>query len=238
MVLSCKQCSAPLPVADAVRGVVTCAFCGAPQTLPREVVQSGGRLISALDFRTPDMPGWRGTKHYTYQFGGAPPALRASLEDSVKGRSYPALETEGIYDDVDIAVSISFQEGLPGVTNRVGTRAGLSLRAAPVGQHQYLIHITNNGLYKVGVIAPQADGSSRYIDLVGWTRSSALDPTWGSTNRLRAIFAGDRLELRFNGQPVASLRDATHQQGQLQLLVNPDGLPAQVWFSDLRLAYP
>jgi len=237
MAIVCKQCSAPLPVAAAVGALVTCAFCDATQSLPREVTQASGRPFSALDFRTSEMPGWRGTKHCTYQFGGAPPALRARFETDIGTRLYTALKTQGVFDDVDAAVSISFQEGDPGDAKRVGIRAGVALRTEVGSQHCYIVNITNDGYYRVGKIIT-VDGAFKFKTVLKWTRSGALDPTWGSTNRLRVVADGARLQIYLNDQLATSLRDDSHQQGLIELVVNPAGSPCEVWFSDLRLAHP
>jgi hypothetical protein len=215
--------------------MVTCQYCGGSQPLP---LPAGKQVLSALDFATDDTPGWRTTKYAQTTSGGSPPRLVAALTEHTNRQMYTVLKSEGVYDDLDLSVTIRFIEGVGGTEKAFGMRAGLSLRLQGNGQHCYICDITEDGWFGVHTISETPEKPNAFTSLVKRARFSGLSQGWGVDNRMRVIASGDRIRVFLNDQLAASLRDDRHAMGRIELLVNPAGGPARVAFSDLLIADP
>jgi hypothetical protein len=197
-----------------------------------------GSILSAVDFTTADTPGWRTSKYATVTFGGSPPAMVASLTEHTTSQLFTVLKSEGVYDDLDLSVTIRHLEGVAGTEKDFGIRAGVSLRLQGNGQHCYICDITEDGWFGVHTIFDASDKPNTFSSLVKRTRFSGLRRGWGVDNRLRVIATADRIRVFLNDQLAASIRDDRYTMGKVELLVNPSGGPGRVAFSDLLIADP
>jgi len=229
--LICPNCGAALPASAATSDVITCQYCGVTFRTSRTPTPEPdlGNLILGADFRQDDLPGWNFPNQDNVQFVHAtPPELRFKYPANA-GLWY-ALNSSGIYDDVDASVSIRFHEGDPDIID-----AGLVLRyRKTIGS--YCILISPLGTYVIGAYEKGTGEGLDWKVIMSWTKHSALKKGLEQVNRLRALIRGNHLRVYLNGVLASSIHDDRFDEGDIRLAAEASEKSAvDVSYSDLQV---
>ncbi len=161
-------------------------------------------------------------------FPGPPMALRTDVSPPGGGSSaVRALSAPGVFDDVDVSVTVQFIAVGTGATY-----AGFEFREVPSGS--YRVVISSNGQFRVGTwIAP-----SEYGTLVPWSVHPTIQTAPSAPNRVRLVAMGKQIRVELNDVPAASVAIQQHFAGNLSLYAGCENGPASVVFTDLRMRDP
>lgn len=228
--LNCPNCGATLPAHAGKMDVVTCEFCSTTFRISNTHTPEPtmGNLLLGADFSKKPVPGWSFFNEDLLKLvSGNPPELRGSFEP--KDGLYDVLGSSGMFDNVDMSVTIKFLEGkYDWVYGGVFTRYGLN------GGYGFLI--SGQSSYKFGYYEKGENDKMAWKDLMSWTSHSALRSGLDVANRLRVICVGDRLKLYLNGVLATSIRDSRFDVGRLYVSVSPSKESnLAVAISDLQL---
>jgi serine/threonine-protein kinase len=115
--------------------------------------------------------------------------------------------------------------------SEVTARTGIWLRYQD--EYNFLAFlIRNNGSYYVGRF------QNEYVDLVGWTRSSAVRTGDNAINTLRIDIVEDMFTFYINGVMVTQIVDATWPEGRLAFFGASRTVPASFRLDYLRICAP
>jgi hypothetical protein len=213
--LNCPNCGATLPAHSGKMDVVTCEFCSTTfrtsNTYTPEPTM--GNLLLSADFSKKPVPGWSFfNEEQLKPVNGNPPELRGSFEP--KNGLCDMLGSSGLFDNVDMSVTIKFLEG-----KHEWIYGGVFTRYGADGGYGFLISAQSS--YKLGYYEKGTDDKLAWKDLMSWTTHSALRPGLNEANRLRVISDGDRLKMYLNGVLATSIRDTRFEVGRLYVSVSP-----------------
>jgi hypothetical protein len=207
--LNCPNCGASLPAHASKVDVVTCEFCNTTfrtsNTYTPEPTM--GNLLLGADFSRKPVPGWGFYNEEKIKLiPGTPPELQVSFEP--KNGLYDVIGSSGLFDNVDISVTIKFLEGkhdwiYGGIFTRYGTEGG------------YAFLISAQSSFKLGYYSKDKEDKLAWTDLMAWTSHTALRSGLEETNRLRVICDGQRLKMYLNGVLATSIRDTRFEVGRL-----------------------
>ena len=197
--LRCTACHAPLELASARGGVITCKYCRTPLQVPGY----GGAILSQVDFANPALPGWTTPFPQNMQIMPGPtPEMVARFEG---GNTYRyVLNSSSTFDDFDATLTFRLLWG-----DVESTVTGLFFRR--VGAGFYRAFVSTVGTFGLLYVVPAADQPDKR--LVPYTAFSAIRKEPGAVNELRVICVRDRIRVLINGQQAASLRDSSAGHG-------------------------
>lgn len=228
--LNCPNCGASLPAHASKADVVSCEFCGTTfrtsATLTPEPTM--GNLLLAADLSKKPIPGWSLFNEADLKFiPGAIPELQVGF--GAKSGLYDVIGSSGLFDDVDVGVTIKFLEG-----KQEWVYGGIFTRYGPTGGYAFLISAQSS--YKLGYYHKGADDKLVWSDLMPWTSHTALHSGLEKSNRLRVICNNDRLKVYLNGVLATSIRDSRFEVGKLYVSFS-SGLESNIVakISDLQL---
>ena len=115
---------------------------------------------------------------------------------------------KGRFVDVDLTFETTFAEGVGG-----NTMYGAMCRKESESNF-YLFVLTGDGYYTV--VKYVAD---EWLEIVDWTRSSAIRTGKGAINAIRIICSGDTLQLTVNDRVLVTKQDTKFKRGTIGLVV-------------------
>ena len=213
--LNCPNCGATLPAHASKMDVVTCEFCNTTFRTSKTHTPEPtmGNLILGADFSKKPIAGWGFFNEPQLKpVSGNPPELRASFE--AKDGLYDVLGSSGLFDNVDISVTIKFLEG-----KHDWIYGGIFTRYGPDGGYGFFV--SGQSSYKLGYYAKDKEDKLEWKDLMAWTTHNALRSGLNESNRLRVICDGDRLKVYLNGVLATSIRDTRFEVGKLYVSCYP-----------------
>jgi hypothetical protein len=187
-----------------------------------------GNLLLGADLSKKPVAGWNLFNEADLKFiPGATPELQIGFEP--KSGLYDAIGSSGMFDNVDIGVTIKFLEG-----KQEWVYGGIFARYGPAGGYAFLISAQSS--YKFGYYSKGADDKLAWSDLMPWTSHAALHSGLEKSNRLRAICYNDRLKVYLNGVLATSIRDTRFEAGKFYISFS-SGLESNIVarISDLQL---
>jgi hypothetical protein len=229
--LTCPNCGGTLPAHSAKLEVITCEFCSTnfrkSATLTPE--PDMGDLLLGADFSKKPIVGWEliGEERLSLH-GGKPSELRGKFASSIN--AYYVMKSSGLFDDLDVSVSIKFTEG-----NAEFIRAGIYTRYDPnVGGYGFLISAQTS--YTFGYISKDEKNELIFTKTMPWAYHYALHAGLNQTNRLRVICNGEKFRVYINGVLAASFKDTRYELGKVYLVAEPsEKSDLGMAFSDLQL---
>lgn len=226
---SCVRCDAPLPPVLHGLKTVRCTHCSTNQPALTD------DLIAHLDFRSEGTPGFRTLSQPDYETDTEAGELIARMGPGSKSALYTVLRSHGVYDDIDLSVTLRVLEGRPAGSDPPGAYGGISFRLKDV--LCYVVTVTTDGRFSIGAIDQDITGT-HWDHLVARAPCEALERGLGAPNRIRVVAHADKIRLWLNGTLAASLRDYRFRHGQVEVLVNPRGAACALAISELVLAEP
>jgi hypothetical protein len=213
--LNCPNCGASLPAYAGKADFVTCEFCGTTfrtsDTYTPE--PSMGDLLLGADFSKKPIPGWGLFNESQLKFiPGNPPEMQLSFEPKVG--LFDVIGSSGLFDNVDVGVTIKFLEG-----KHEWIYGGIITRYTAEGGYAFLVSAQSS--YKFGYYAKGAEDKIVWTDLMPWTSHTALRSGLNQTNRLRVICNGDRLRVYLNGVLATATRDTRFEVGKIFVSFSP-----------------
>jgi len=225
--LRCSHCFAPYP--PGVSGRVTCSYCGTTSASVGQAPadEAAGSVILRADFNQPNPPGWNAWTTQTYQRTinpGPPPEFIVRFPPGSSRTTHVVLASGGVFDDVDVSVSIRFLEGTPEAT------AGVQLRGSTPGS--YCTSFNSQGKFWAWYVDGNTLGAKTHSFVAG-TVQPALHAGHYALNRLRIVAREDRIRVFHNGVLSSSVRHGALRTGTVKVSIGPSGGPVVVGFSDL-----
>jgi hypothetical protein len=201
------------------------------------------RTTATVSFRreTPAASGGSTTVVFTDDFSG--PCNLFEVDDDkhtfgCENNAYNMLNKTGTARWVyytDEYTDLVLEVGAHVVSGPTFVEYGLVFRVAGDGKTFYGVTLTRDGKYTIWRCDNPCGGGSDFVDLIGYTPSSAVKAGTG-TNHLKVVMQGNQIAAYVNDQWVNTVSDSNVDSGSVGLFINNSDPNAQVAFENLTIS--